>query len=172
VFGKMKLSRDGAQIHGLLVESDADKTPGANSYHVKVRVTFEDGTTAEFTQRLHPGDAGLRGLGAAVPVHYDPADRSNIAVDEAQMRDDTQTAQAQRQAAFDAIDTAPLPTDPAAALQALWEQMRALDERGSELRRTGAPRAEVGVWVAQREAVDARFRTLKLDHPDWTPTRG
>jgi hypothetical protein len=171
MFGKKKVSRDGAQIHGVLVESDADKVPGANSYHVNVHVTFEDGTTTEFTDRLHPGDAGLRGLGAVVPVRYDPLDRSNIVVDEAQMRDDAETAQAQRQAAFDAVSNAPPSADPGTALQALWEQMRALDERGSELRRTGAPREEVGAWVSEREAVDARFRALKLDHPEWTPTR-
>jgi hypothetical protein len=106
-----------------------------------------------------------------VPVRYGASDRSKIAVDEAQMRDDAKTAQAHRQTAFHAIGDAPGSADPATALQALWDQMRALDERGSELRRTGAPREEGGAWVAEREAVDAQFRALKLDHPGWTPTR-
>ena len=55
VFGNRKLLRDGAELDGVLIESDDGKVlvNAASSYHVKVRVTFEDGTLAEFEDRLH-----------------------------------------------------------------------------------------------------------------------
>ncbi|HEY5053515.1 MAG TPA: DUF3592 domain-containing protein [Solirubrobacterales bacterium] len=172
MFGGKKLLREGERLDGILIESDEGKvlTNGAGSYHVKVRVTFEDGTTTEFDERLHTKDAGMRGLGAVVPVRYDPSDRSKIAVDGPEMRNRRETDEAQREAAFKA-EPDPLPTSasPSAQLQALWEQKKALDARGSELRRTGAPREEVGAWVHESEAHDARFRALKAQHPDWAP---
>ena len=47
-----------------------------------------------------------------------------------------------------------------------------MDARGSELRRAGAQREEVGAWMHENEALDARFRALKAQHPDWTPSAG
>jgi hypothetical protein len=173
MFGDKKLLRDGAQAVGVLVESDSVKVlvNGAGAYHVRVHVDFEDGTSTEFDTKIHTRDAGMRDVGGTVPVRYYPADHAKIAVDEDRMRAERETGEAQRDAAFKAIGDAPLPAgDPAAQLQALWEQRKALDLRGSELRRSGAPREEVGAWVHESEALEARFRALKLQHPEWTPT--
>ncbi len=109
-------------------------------------------------------------LGATVPVRYDSADRSKIAVDEAQIRGERETGQRQRKEAFATVAETPLPSGPAAQLEALREQLKELDARGSELRRENAPREQVGAWVAEREAVDARYRALKRQHPEWTPS--
>jgi hypothetical protein len=171
VFGSKKYLHDGAQVDGVLIRSDGGKVlvNAASSYAVRVRVTFDDGTTAEFDTRLHTTSAGMRSMGAVVPVRYDPADRSKIGVDEEEMRRAAELGKKQREDAFAAVPAA-LPADPSEALQALWEQLRALDDRGSELRRTGAPRDQVGAWVAEREALDSRYRALKNQHPEWSPT--
>ncbi len=68
-----------------------------------------------------------------------------------------------------AAQPATLPGSPTEQLQALWEQHRVLDERGSEMYRSGAPRDQVGAWVAEKEALDARYRALKNQHPEWKP---
>jgi hypothetical protein len=174
VFGNKKLLRDGAQLDGVLIESDDGKVlvNAASSYHVKVRVTFEDGTLGEFEDRLHTKDAGMKGIGAVVPVRFDPSDRTKIAVDGPELHRRRETDAAQREAAFAATPEPLASASPSAQLQELWTQKKAMDARGSELRRTGAPREEVGAWVHESEALDARFRALKAQHPDWAPSAG
>jgi hypothetical protein len=134
-----------------------------------VRVTFDDGTSAEFDSKLHTKGAGMRGVGSVVPVRCDPADRSKIDVDADELSRRKDLSESQREAAFAATPAA-LPSDPAEALQSLWEQLKALDARGSDLRSSGAPRDQVGAWVAEREALDARYRAMKGQHPTWSPT--
>jgi hypothetical protein len=113
----------------------------------------------------------MREQGAVVPVRYDASDRTRIAIDEAEMHRRRDVDNAQRDASFAAVAASAEPArDPFEQLQALWEQRRALDVTGSELRRSGAPRDQVGTWVHETEAVDARLRALRLQYPDWKPS--
>jgi hypothetical protein len=172
MFGGKKFLRDGAQIEGVIIASDAWKVlrGGTGAYHVRMLATFEDGTSTEFDQRVHTRDVGMREQGAVVPVRYDASDRTQIAIDESAMRQRRDVDNEQRDAAFQAVaDSAGAPADPLDQLQALWDQKRALDVTGSELRRTGAPREQVGAWVHEVEAVDSRLRALRLQYPDWKP---
>jgi hypothetical protein len=114
----------------------------------------------------------MKGVGAVVPVRFDPSDRSKIVVDGPALRKRRETDEAQREEAFAATPEPLASANPTAQLQELWEQKKAMDARGSELRRTGAPREEVGAWVHESEALDARFRALKAQHPDWAPSAG
>jgi hypothetical protein len=171
MFGSKKFLHDGAQVDGVLIQSDDGKVlvNAASSYHVRVRVTFDDGTLAEFDSKLNTKSAGMRAVGAIVPVRFDPSDRSKIDIDDDELRRRKDLSESQREAAFAATPAA-LPSDPSEALQSVWEQLKALDARGSELRRSGAPRDQVGAWVAEKEALDSRFRAMKSQHPTWTPT--
>ncbi len=172
MFGNKKLLANGAQAQGIVTASDDVKVlvNGAGGYAVTISVTFDDGTSQELETRLHTKDVGMKGIGSVLPVRYDPSDRSKIAVDEPAIRASRELQQTQRETAFAAISsTPPVSSDPAEQLQALWEQKKAMDVRGSELSRSGAPREQVGVWVSESEALNSRFRALKLQHPEWTP---
>jgi hypothetical protein len=171
MFGSKSFLKDGAQVDGVLIQSDSDKVAfgGDGSYHARVRVTFEDGTTGEFNTRLHVREVGMRNIGAVVPVRYDATNRSKIDVDAHEIRRRHDLADQQRKAASAAVPATLPAGDPAAQLQSLWEQLKVMDARGSELRRSGAPRDQVGAWVAEKEALDARYRALKNHHPEWVP---
>lgn len=171
MFGSKNFMRTGAQIDGVLIESDDDKayTAASGSYHVRVRVTFDDGTTTEFATKLHTKESGARGIGSVVPVRYDASDRSKIDVDGAEIRRRREQGEQQRKDAFAAPSPVPAGS-PETQLQAMWEMLKQMDVRGSELRRRSAPRDEVGAWVAEKEALDSRYRALKNRHPEWTPT--
>jgi hypothetical protein len=171
MFGSKKFLQDGAQVDGVLIQSDDGKVlvNAASSYHVRVRVTFDDGTSSEFDSKLHTKTAGMRSVGSVVPVRYDVGDRSKIDIDADELSRRKDLSESQRDAAFTATPAA-LPSDPAEALQSLWEQLKALDARGSDLRRAGAPREQVGAWVAEKEALDSRYRAMKSQHPTWSPT--
>jgi hypothetical protein len=84
--GKGKVLREGAQAHGVVVESrpPAGTATGGvgNIYHVKVRVHFKDGSTADVSSgRLDRHKVGWKLEGDIVPVRYDPEDRSKIEID-------------------------------------------------------------------------------------------
>jgi hypothetical protein len=84
MFGKSKLLRDGVQVMGRVTESNstmAFATGGAQGYHVKLRVEFDDGTTAEIERKVHHG-LGVYNVGAVLPLRYDAKDRSKIELDE------------------------------------------------------------------------------------------
>ena len=100
MFGHHKLLSEGAQIDGVVLEN------GQLSYTITkarllIGVKFDDGVTAEFTEDIQdffePAAHGLKGLagnltgdnviplsfisGSTIPVRYDPADRSKLAID-------------------------------------------------------------------------------------------
>jgi hypothetical protein len=84
--GKSKVLRDGARAQGVVVESrpPADTGTGGvgNIYHVKVRVHFDDGSTADVSSgRLDRYKVGWKLEGDIVPVRYDAEDRSKIEID-------------------------------------------------------------------------------------------
>jgi hypothetical protein len=173
MFGGKKFLTDGTATTGVLIESESEKVAagsgGTGRYRVRVRVTFDDGTSSEFETKLHASTSGIKFVGATVPVRFDPSDRSKIDVDEAELQRRRDVDRQQEHDAFAAVPEPPRSTDPAEQLQDLWEQKKAMDLRGSELRRSGAPREEVGQWVHENEALDARYRALKDQHPEWQP---
>ena len=123
-----------------------------------------------FGNRLHVRDAGLLRLGATVPVRYDSADRSKIAVDEARIRGERETGGSSRKGTAPSATVAetPLPSGPAAQLEALREQLKELDARGSERLRENAPREDN--WRPGRRArccSTRPYRALKRQHPEW-----
>ena len=173
MFGSKKFLTDGTVTNGVLIESESEKVAvgsgGTGRYRVRVRVTFDDGTFGEFDTKLDVTKSGIRFVGATVPVRFDPSDRSKIDVDEAELQRRKELDRQQEHDAFAAVPEPPRSSDPATQLQDLWEQKKAMDLRGSELRRSGAPREDVGKWVHESEALDARYRALKDQHPEWQP---
>jgi hypothetical protein len=90
MFGKHKLIRDGARAKAVVVLAQCkggvpmDGGYSAVVYHLELRVQFEDGTSTEISCQVGGAIAGTDlnfSEGAIVPVRYDPADRSKIAVD-------------------------------------------------------------------------------------------
>ncbi len=82
--GNSKLLREGAETHGVVIDVKRQMLAGGNfgdTYHIKVRVQFDDGLVAEITQKLSASKAGKHFSAAIVPVRYDAADHSKIAVD-------------------------------------------------------------------------------------------
>jgi hypothetical protein len=82
--GNSKLLREGAETHGVVIDVKRQLLTGGNfgdTYHIKVRVQFEDGSVAETRQKLSASKAGRHFGAAIVPVRYDAADHSKIAVD-------------------------------------------------------------------------------------------
>jgi hypothetical protein len=106
MFGKDKLLEDGAEGQAVIV----DATPGnllnrhgERKWHLRVRVRFEDGQTADSDCELF--DLGLAAVGPAsglehnpltagtvIPVRYDSKDRSRVSVDRPKMVADTKAA--------------------------------------------------------------------------------
>jgi hypothetical protein len=82
--GHSKLLREGAETHGVIVDVERQMLQGGNfgdTYHITVRVKFDDGSTAETRQKLSGSKAGKYLAAAIVPVRYDAADHSKVAVD-------------------------------------------------------------------------------------------
>ena len=84
MFGRDRLLDDGAQVDGVIIEAPEyfrGSTDTRGRYKVTVRVRFDDGATVEVERRLHLS-CGEHRAGAALPMRYDPADRSKIEIDE------------------------------------------------------------------------------------------
>jgi hypothetical protein len=82
--GNSKLVREGAETHGVVIDVKRQVVTGGNfgdTYHITVRVQFEDGSAAETRQKLSASKAGKHFDAAIVPVRYDAADHSKLAVD-------------------------------------------------------------------------------------------
>jgi hypothetical protein len=82
--GNDELLREGAEAKGVVIETKMrSNTEGRlePNYRVKVRVKFEDGSTAEFKQKLNKSRVGLHWEGDIVPVRYNTADHSKIMID-------------------------------------------------------------------------------------------
>ena len=85
MFGKHKLSRDGAQAQALVIEKKIYATEvesgTTSACRYKLRVRFEDGSTIEVSRRAFGHAVASAAVGDVIPVRYDPADRSNIQLD-------------------------------------------------------------------------------------------
>ena len=90
MFGKHKLMRDGACAKAVVTFAERsggvpmDYGHSALVYRLELRVQFEDGTSTEVSCKVSGAVAGTDPNfyeGAIVPVRYDPADRSKVAVD-------------------------------------------------------------------------------------------
>jgi hypothetical protein len=82
--GNSKLLREGAETQGVVIDVKRQMLTGGNfgdTYHITVRVQFDDGSSAETRQKLSASRAGKHFDAAIVPVRYDVADHSKIAVD-------------------------------------------------------------------------------------------
>jgi hypothetical protein len=84
MLGKGKLLRDGAQAQGVVTESiiaTSGEGGTVDKYTVKVRVQFDDGSTAEISSKLLRHKVGYHYEGAILPVRYDAHDRSKVEID-------------------------------------------------------------------------------------------
>jgi hypothetical protein len=82
--GNSKLLREGAETHGVVIDVKRQMLAGGNfgdAYHITVRIQFDDGSVAEARQKLSAAKAGKHFSAAIVPVRYDAADHSKVAVD-------------------------------------------------------------------------------------------
>jgi hypothetical protein len=99
--GKKKLYAEGAQTEGVVV-----KQASANDrihFSVVVRAKFPDGSTTEFRKgALDVHDVGYLHVGSVVPVRYDPADHSKVALDIPALEEMHKQATAAQQAHLDA----------------------------------------------------------------------
>jgi hypothetical protein len=77
---KKRVLEEGAQAEGQVYEMTGYGT--GSDFGVKVRVKMPDGTTQEIEQGpLEVRHVGLLFEGSVVPVRYDPADTSKVALD-------------------------------------------------------------------------------------------
>ena len=84
MLGKGKLLREGVEAQGLVIESIIASTRdggAADKYKVKVRIQFDDGSTAEISSHLFRRKVGTHYEGAILPIRYDAQDRSKIEID-------------------------------------------------------------------------------------------
>ena len=84
MFGKGKLLRDGAEAQGVVIESivaTSGEGGTVDKYKVKVRVRFDDGSSAEISSKLLRHEVGYHYEGAILPIRYDPQDLSKIEID-------------------------------------------------------------------------------------------
>jgi hypothetical protein len=84
MLGKGKLLREGVEAQGLVIESIiASSRDGGtvDKYKVKVRIQFDDGSTAEISSKLFRHKVGYHYEGAILPIRYDAQDRSKIEID-------------------------------------------------------------------------------------------
>jgi hypothetical protein len=86
MFGKGKLMREGAQAQALVLDKNSwdvgEATGEVKACTYKLKVQFDDGSTAEIKRRVVNHDAAWVGVGELLPVRYDDADRTKIEVDE------------------------------------------------------------------------------------------
>jgi Short C-terminal domain len=156
MFGKKNLLRDGVATQGVLIESEGgmhDRLDAQSRYRVKIRVQFDDGTTGEFSAKLHVS-CGIHYEGVVVPVFYDPDDRSRMEIDEPalQARHDAGAAQvkanaiARGEAAAGmsaAGATAPPPGPPADGVLGILETSIRIAERKGDAAEVARLRAKL-----------------------------
>jgi hypothetical protein len=90
MFGKHKLLKDGATAKAVVTEARSSGGqsygggPSAVVYHLRLRVQFDDGSTAETSCTVGnfvQGTDLFFSEGDVAPVRYDPADRSKVELD-------------------------------------------------------------------------------------------
>jgi hypothetical protein len=123
MLGADKLLSEGARARGLVIEkrgsAPSAEGAGLDMYDVTVRVRFDDGSSTEIQQRLNQHKAGLHTEGDILPVRYDPADRSKVAVDVPELiaRREAAASAKPRPAIADgdqALDGEPVESEPSA----------------------------------------------------------
>jgi len=85
MFGRRKLIRAGVAAQALVLEkkvyASGVQTGRADACRYRLRVRFDDGSTAEITRRVWGHRLAYALVGNLIPVRYDPADRSRIVID-------------------------------------------------------------------------------------------
>jgi len=199
VLGKRKLAKGGTKAKAVVTKATREGGAPMNltwtpvQYRLELQVRFEDGSTAETSCRTN---AAMRGTelsfseGDIVPVLYDPADRTKIALDEATLK----TYHAGRSEAFKAaavvrgeLELSALAADEArsspptdAELQAAsdaWDAARAKAGAGLEAYKQAKAAGdsseaarhlrEGAVHNAEQEVLGKQFKRLKAMRPDW-----
>ena len=104
--GRRRVMAHGERGEAVVLESRRSEAKGGTSfYDLKLRAHFGDGTTAEFSTSEQGADVGMVRVGDTLPIRYDPAHRSRIAVDvpaiEAARQDANQQAIARAESKLD-----------------------------------------------------------------------
>ncbi len=85
MFDRHKLRRDGAQAQALVLEKKIYATEVesgmTSACRYRLRVKFEDGSTAEISRRAFDRTLASAAVGDIIPVRYDPADRAKVELD-------------------------------------------------------------------------------------------
>lgn len=80
-----KLRRDGAQAQALVLEKKIYATEVesgmTSACRYRLRVKFEDGSTAEISRRAFDRTLASAAVGDVIPGRYDPADRAKVELD-------------------------------------------------------------------------------------------
>jgi hypothetical protein len=89
MFGRgKKILETGAETKAVVLETDMSGRSNRHAerlWKVKLRVQFDDGSTAEANCSMWAKPFGGPAAGAILPVRYDPDDRSKVEVDVAAM---------------------------------------------------------------------------------------
>jgi hypothetical protein len=89
VFGRgKKILEGGAEAKAVVLATDMSGRTNRHAerlWKVKLRVQFDDGSTAEVDCSMWTKPFDGPAVGAIVPVRYDPSDRSKVEVDVASM---------------------------------------------------------------------------------------
>ena len=89
MFGRgKKILESGAETKAVVLETDMSGRTNRHAerlWKVKLRVRFDDGSTAEADSSMWTKPFDGPAKGAIVPVRYDPDDRSKVEVDVAAM---------------------------------------------------------------------------------------
>jgi Domain of unknown function (DUF1707) len=85
MFDWHKLRRDGARAQALVLEKKVYATEVesgmTSACRYRLRVKFEDGSTAEISRRAFDRTLASAAVGDVIPVRYDPADRAKVELD-------------------------------------------------------------------------------------------
>ena len=89
MFGRgKKILESGAEAKAVVLETDMSGRSNRHAerlWKVKLRVQFDDGSTAEVDSSMWTKPFSGPSVGSILPVRYDPDDRSKIEVDVAAM---------------------------------------------------------------------------------------
>ena len=98
MFGKRQLMREGTAAEALVLDkkiyASTVQTNTVTACGYQLRVQFEDGSTSEIFRRVMHREGCRAVVGDLIPVRFDPADRSKVEVDIAELkaRDEAEAA--------------------------------------------------------------------------------
>jgi hypothetical protein len=85
MFGRHKLLKNGATAQAAVIRSEMtgmSNSKGAHKWKLKLKVQFDDGTTADASCSAYEVNIGMGyGPGQILPVRYDPEDRTKVELD-------------------------------------------------------------------------------------------